>query len=233
MKQNRYLFALLLSFFLSIATNSTAQTVKTSKDSVFAAGFTSTSEFDFADIYESFYFKNVDAASDSFRWRRVFNNLPSVKWESAVCDIYLCHGTGVDSSDFIMAKGDSGMFYAHFYPEKVGGVGEMVIEIYNIQDPTQVVSIYARATAWDKLNSVSNIESNTQFFYPNPAHDVFQVEMKETGVLSIYNVNGQRVYKKEVVAGINDIYIAEFTPGLYIVELETTTHTRKQRLVKQ
>lgn len=233
MKYSPFLSVSFILFFLLGISHSHAQSVSTSKDSVFASGFTSTSEFDFADIYGSFFFKNVNADTDSFRWKRVFNNLPDPTWESAVCDIYLCHGTGVDSSDFIMAKGDSGMFYAHFYPDKVGGVGEMVIEIYNIQNPEQLVRIYAQVTAWDKLNAVATIEMNPIFFYPNPANQQIQLTLNDQAILSIKTLSGQLLQSQSLSSGAHVVDVSSLHAGVYIVEVARKGLVQQQRLIKQ
>lgn len=59
--------------------------------------------------------------------------------------------------------------------------------------------------------------------YPNPASSRFSVDLRRTGdsTLKIYSLVGQKVYEKSVKQGIQKINSENFSPGIYLVQLNT------------
>jgi hypothetical protein len=57
--------------------------------------------------------------------------------------------------------------------------------------------------------------------YPNPAHQILSVVIKEEGVLNIYNVNGAIVYQENILPGVYKINISQFENGMYLIDYST------------
>jgi hypothetical protein len=54
--------------------------------------------------------------------------------------------------------------------------------------------------------------------YPNPAHQILSVVIKEEGVLNIYNVNGAIVYQENILPGVYQINTSQFENGMYLID---------------
>ncbi len=62
--------------------------------------------------------------------------------------------------------------------------------------------------------------------WPNPARDVIYLDLPndlQTGILEIYSLSGQRVFRRVVGQGIIDIPVKEWLPGVYVIALESGT----------
>jgi len=54
--------------------------------------------------------------------------------------------------------------------------------------------------------------------YPNPAHDVVTIEMKEDSQLSVFNAYGTLIQKLNLKAGKNTMSVAGYAAGLYLIK---------------
>lgn len=220
--------------FISSMFYASAQEVYSSADTIWITGPNKANDSDFSDLEKDFIFKNINAASDSFRWVRSVNNLPSNDWESAVCDINLCYPTNVDSADFEMKSGDSGIFYPHFYPGKGVGEAQMVIDIFNIHNRDQKVTIVVYATAWDAYNGISILNRNSEFnIVPNPTNleNSFIIKGSNKGLLTIRNIEGKTLLKKNITTQNSEINTNSLSQGVYIVELNDGQQIKTQKLI--
>ncbi|MEL6866620.1 MAG: T9SS type A sorting domain-containing protein, partial [Bacteroidota bacterium] len=78
---------------------------------------------------------------------------------------------------------------------------------------------------------------------PNPAVEQAQVLFQSTkvsgslGILTIYNLNGQLLYEKQVVtdqgANVYDINVGHFPQGLYLVRLQQGSELSSKKFIKQ
>jgi hypothetical protein len=79
------------------------------------------------------------------------------------------------------------------------------------------------------VSGVTATQQNTRndevTLYPNPANQRVAVDLKESGLITIYNFSGELVKTQKVDAGISSIDISEFTAGVYtlIFKGENTT----------
>lgn len=55
--------------------------------------------------------------------------------------------------------------------------------------------------------------------YPNPAQDHITVEMKEPGLIEIYSVGGQLVYREEMVQQNNTVDLSTWESGVYFTRV--------------
>lgn len=225
---------IILSIILNSISFASAQEVYSSTDTVRIQGPNKANDDDFADLEHGFVFKNINAITHSFRWVRTVNNLPSAEWESAVCDINLCYPSAVDSADFEMETGDSGIFYPHFYPGKGVGNAEMVIEIFNIDNRNQKVTVHVFATAWDAYNSVLSLSNNSNFkLYPNPTnnHTIVRIEGSQDGICSLKNMEGKTLILQNITQSDREINTQALPQGVYIVEWNDGKYIRTQKLI--
>jgi hypothetical protein len=228
MKKSIFIFIAIIG--MAIKANSQAITV--SKDSLFIHGGNAASQGESPDIYDSYIFKNINATSDTFRWKRTVNDLPSSSWTTAVCDINICHDVLVDSAEFVMSKGDSGIFYSHFYPSTGSGTAVMVVEIFNTKDPSEKVVVYSAATAWDIFASVSTSKKETFFVWPNPNTQGFiNIYSPEGGRLILKNIQGKVLFEGAISVGNQQIQTELFPTGVYLMELQTSKALLTQKLI--
>ena len=88
--------------------------------------------------------------------------------------------------------------------------------------------------ACDYISNTPNINaSNFIRFYPNPAYDKVFIELLEkNGVLTLYNINGQIVYSKNLVLGLNTLSISFLRPNIYFLNVLTDKRIKVFKFIK-
>lgn len=229
----RKIFILLFVFVLPNCIYS--QDLSLGKDTLRLEGMNSTNPDFPVDIYGGFTFKNINATSDTFVWARRVNDLPSSAWESAFCDLNLCHGSDVNAAEFVLQKGDSGVMFTHFYPGSGSGTAVMEVDIFCRENPLQKVTLVAFCTAWDALNSVSYASLETNLFYPNPAADGvlnFSKLAQHEGKVQIRNMEGKVLSVQNIQINQSNIDISSLSQGMYLVEWISNGQTKVQKINK-
>jgi hypothetical protein len=69
--------------------------------------------------------------------------------------------------------------------------------------------------------------------YPNPAGDFIKVLSTENAVLTVFNVSGQAIQSNIIIKANfeKEIVTSKWTPGLYILELQTNTARVSKKIV--
>ncbi len=68
--------------------------------------------------------------------------------------------------------------------------------------------------------------------FPNPANESFSLNTTlATGIVSIYNTNGQQVYTTRFTEPITNINVATFTSGIYFVKVKSDNNSITRKLV--
>jgi len=134
---------------------------------------------------------------------------------------------------------------------QVGIITNQFIETYNYQHQGNnvigitincdraSVSYYNTIDISSSLLSVNEpLAKNTNFvLFPNPASDMITVktinDINEPLTLNIYNIMGQRVLSELLKQNQQQINIGGLSNGVYMVEIETTKLTGKQKLIIQ
>ncbi|MFD1015797.1 T9SS type A sorting domain-containing protein [Winogradskyella rapida] len=82
--------------------------------------------------------------------------------------------------------------------------------------------------------STETFERNALAVYPNPTKDVLNIDYRSdlTGV-TVYNIVGQEVLRKNIEASQLQLDLSEFTSGVYIVKLFSEEGQHSFRVVKQ
>lgn len=80
--------------------------------------------------------------------------------------------------------------------------------------------------------SVDVVEETIKF-YPNPVLNTLHVTVKETSTLSIFNIAGQLLLKKQLSDVNNAVNVSDFSKGIYIVQLESLSDFKQTKLIKK
>lgn len=81
-------------------------------------------------------------------------------------------------------------------------------------------------------NKISN-QINTLYLYPNPADNVFSIEIiKEHTLISISNISGEIITEKKLQLGLNQIDVSHLSKGIYITRITNKNEILQSRLIK-
>ncbi|MFB6343056.1 T9SS type A sorting domain-containing protein [Saccharicrinis sp. FJH62] len=81
---------------------------------------------------------------------------------------------------------------------------------------------------------LNNREFTPLNFYPNPAHDEIQLNLKgDSGLLSIYNLSGKRLSQNAYFGSNPNIDISNLTKGVYIIEIVQDGKLVRSKFVKK
>lgn len=81
--------------------------------------------------------------------------------------------------------------------------------------------------AEDKLTNNNSIS-----IYPNPATDGIYIKSKETGKITIYDLNGNKIVSK-TVNNADYIPLNSLSKGVYLIEISDSKGTNSQKLIKK
>jgi hypothetical protein len=71
--------------------------------------------------------------------------------------------------------------------------------------------------------SIAEPLSSKLMVYPIPANEKLNVVLQENDIISIFDVRGQLMFKKQGVIGINEINLSSFGKGLLILRTGNNT----------
>jgi len=100
--------------------------------------------------------------------------------------------------------------------------GEEISDIFNLNVKNSV--------------SVSVLEEQSVFVYPNPTSDIITVQISGNNVkanIKIENINGKVILNKSINSNSADINLSEYAAGIYIVEVEINNNIIRKRIVKK
>jgi len=72
--------------------------------------------------------------------------------------------------------------------------------------------------------------------YPNPVHDYLIIETPQTkdeSFVTIYNLNGEEMLKKQISGNVTKLDIQSFTDGVYVVKLIQGKAVEVRKIVKR
>ena len=181
----------------------------------------------FNDSIESFKYKilNTDTINIGGTWsrRQQINQLQSGDWML---------GIGQEEESWIIEKlGSYFYFFGRFgyftFEESFGLLRCYSDSLLEYQNPEW-------NEVCDYISNAPDINVGKLIrFYPNPANDKVFIELMERkGVLTIYNLNGQLVYSKNLDLGINAISIGFIWPGIYFLNVLTDKRVIVFKLIK-
>ena len=164
---------------------------------------------------------NPTSSSMTYRWVITNNSLPA-GWSFALCDNAGCLDD-IDSNEFTIAAGDSGVFEVHFYPGNIVGTGSLTFIIFPASTPYRDSKItHSICTA--ETSGGGSFAKVDFSMYPNPTRDYLNIRFNKRGnhSIEIYNVLGTRVMKRD--ASNTDkmrISLENLQSGMYVVLYRT------------
>ncbi|MCG8700801.1 MAG: carbohydrate-binding protein [Bacteroidales bacterium] len=83
----------------------------------------------------------------------------------------------------------------------------------------------------EELNNTPSL--NDVSIYPNPSTGVLNINInsEESAALKIINISGATVYNSFIDSKVNAIDVSDLEPGIYMVEINTTTNTTLQKVI--
>lgn len=157
-------------------------------------------------------------------------NGPAVLWAENYPDGSIFVGTTVGL--FVATNIDSANTVWTLEP----GIGNVVINHmdYRTYDGRMVVGTHGNGVFSTNLTPAfvgqSMVENNNELFvYPTSASSQINVQMPQDGIVSVYSLNGQIVFQKQINKSLNTIDISHFNNGIYIL---TTTINGKRMTAK-
>lgn len=99
--------------------------------------------------------------------------------------------------------------------------------------PSDFVIDYVRAYKLDAEAELDELSANELIVSPNPVKDVLSLTADDQGTLRITSLNGAHVMVQEIVAGENEVDVAQLHTGMYLCSVEYLNGTVVQtKLVK-
>jgi O-glycosyl hydrolase len=90
---------------------------------------------------------------------------------------------------------------------------------YKLKIPKQSISVGTTSANVPKPTAIEQLAETEEAlsFYPNPAQDVLNVNMKNKGIIQITDLAGHLVEERQMTEGNNVINISNITTGFYII----------------
>lgn len=162
---------------------------------------------------------NLSENPVDLRWVRLSNVL-SPGWTSTICDVNFCYPDNTDSANFTMGGSMTGNLDAHFYLNGNTGEGTMRVRVFDVNNPSNALTITYIASATGLR--ASNLLKNSLKVYPVPAQDFLTVEVtqpKRGATAEIYNMIGKRVQYFSLKTGKTQVNVGQLPKGQYILRV--------------
>ncbi len=86
-------------------------------------------------------------------------------------------------------------------------------------DIMNIESILFKQSGISSVENISGSNAQNCFFYPNPAHDFINVQVKENTILMLYNLQGQMVLQKQLSKNFYTFPVNELSSGTYLLKI--------------
>jgi len=158
---------------------------------------------------------NQSEETKDYVWEREIIELTD-GWETAVCDLNLCHLSFVDDATFTLAGNSAGTMDVHVYPNGNSGAAIVSVRVTNVDDDED----FAEGMYYfNQALSAPERLSNALKIYPNPVVDEFFVEGGENVErLEIFDISGKLI-KEFAQSRVNSFSVSELEGGNYIVRM--------------
>lgn len=101
-------------------------------------------------------------------------------------------------------------------------------------DPKDLSFDVTNFTVTPSALGIDETDQNKIRVFPNPVSDVLNISgLKEISEVSIYNLLGQEVIRKDKFDGQNQINVSSLSPGTYLVKVNADAKTETYKIVKQ
>ena len=104
--------------------------------------------------------------------------------------------------------------------------------VINLGGTPQALRLVLSSVQPDNFLSISSDELTGVTVYPNPAKDVLNINgLTEIATISITDIQGKVVRNLDVQAGTSSVSINDLNAGLYVINMQTASGIKTQRLV--
>lgn len=152
---------------------------------------------------------NISGDTITLRWVRAEENIPGW-WRSSICTELYCYSIPDDSATWSLLPGDSDMINIHIYPYGNADTGNVVIKLFNVDNPSDSVRIMFHcdvATGIEEHNVFTFLHANLF------SHDI-RYSLLQAGTVLLSDMNGRILYRAEVQASeISTVHVT--TSGVY------------------
>lgn len=153
--------------------------------------------------------QNISGDTISLRWVRVEENIPGW-WRSSLCRASYCYSIPDDSGTFTLLPGGQDMLYVHIYPYGYVDTGNVVVKLFDVNNPADSVRIMFHA---DLTTSIPEYQTFSFVHTDLAAHSV-RFSPAEEGTWTLSDVAGRVIEQHNVRPG--EIYATRVpTAGLY------------------
>lgn len=131
---------------------------------------------------------NTSGDTLTLRWVRVEENIPGW-WRSSVCTEYFCYSIPDDSATWTLLPGDPDLIYIHIYPYGYSDTGNVVVKLFNVDNPADSVRITYHVDVLTGVEEYSSISTLTA----DPLTHQLNFTSNETGQYTLTDVTGRVV----------------------------------------
>lgn len=165
---------------------------------------------------------NLSGDTIELRWVRIEENYTG-NWRTSVCREMYCYSIPDDSGSWQMLPGDSDMLYVHLYPYNYADTGNVVLKIFDVNNPSDSVRVMFHC---DALTGIEEHDPFTELQIDNSNGQVTYV-IQQAGMTTVVDCLGQEMCFAAKGPGR---YSMRLKPGLYVLTFEDEngkTFTRK------
>lgn len=152
---------------------------------------------------------NTSGDTLTLRWVRVEENIPGW-WRSSVCTELYCYSIPDDSATWTLLPGDIDMMYIHIYPYGYTDTGNVVVKLFDVNNPADSVRIMFHADVLTEVEEYSSISALTA----DPLTHQLNFTSNETGQYTLTDVTGRVVTAVSVQPG-QVSFIEVHSAGVY------------------
>lgn len=164
---------------------------------------------------------NLSGDTLTLRWVRVEENIPSW-WRSSVCTQYICSSIPTDSATITLLPGDQDMVYVHIYPYGFADTGNVVLKIFNVNNPSDSTLVMFHA---DVATGITE-HSSVSYLYADLFSHALKFNSAEQGTWTLTDISGRIIGSEKtqpgeeysVVVPRSGVYFFTFVNGDGFVE---------------
>lgn len=83
----------------------------------------------------------------------------------------------------------------------------------------------------DDLNVNAQTKSSEILVYPSPARDAVTIQAAEIGTATFVDLSGKQIMTNQLTIGKNNVAISNLPPGIYIIQVKTSTGIATEKLI--
>jgi hypothetical protein len=106
-----------------------------------------------------------------------------------------------------------------FWAKSLGPPGQYPIKL-TVKDSNACEATHTAVINTDKFTSITNKTMQSLQIYPNPSDGLFTVESNISGMMELFNIDGQLLLNIFIQEGKNTLNLETFSEGIYFLKFE-------------